>query len=216
MEVTVTVLTATWNRAPFLEGMVRSAKEQRYQDWEHIVVNDGSTDDTAARLAQLSHLRLKIIYTENRGQAEALNLAISQAKGDWLAFLDSDDEYLPDHLANLLAESADMDLLLARFELVNCTKDPEPRVRDFYRPGQEIAVKDIEVITGALFVRTELARKIGGFRNVPSTDTDFFNRALKAGARWRRLSTPTYRYFFGRDLKNSMALRDLASDKKPG
>ena len=216
MQPTVSVLTATWNRASFLEGALRSVLAQSFSAWEHLVIDDGSTDETPALLSRLVHPRLRVFRTGNGGQAEALNLGIREAKGEWLGFLDSDDEFLPHHLSTLLGEAGDQDLLLARFELVNCTRDPEPHVRDFYRPGFEIAVQDIEVITGALFVRTDLARDIGGFRHVPSTDTDFYQRARERGARCRRIREPTYRYFFGRDADNSMALRDLASDKKTG
>lgn len=213
MRPTISILTATWNRASLLEGAIQSVLSQTFPDWEHLVIDDGSTDETATLLKRLTHPRLRTLSTENRGQAEALNLGIREARGEWLAFLDSDDEFFPQHLESLVKHGDGYDLLLARFALVNCGSDPDPRVRDFYRPGLEIPVREIEVITGVLFVRLELAKKLGGFRKVASTDTDFFQRALTNNARWKRLESPTYRYFFARDSANSMALRDLASEK---
>ena len=87
----------TYNRADTIERAIRSAQAQTFQDWELIVVDDGSTDNTSALIEGLDP-RLKLIRQDNRGFTEARNTGIRAGSADYFAFLDSDDEYLPHHL----------------------------------------------------------------------------------------------------------------------
>ena len=93
----VSVILPTFNRADTIMRAIRSAQAQTFQDWELIVVDDGSTDDTAALISGVDP-RLLLIRQENRGFTEARNTGIRAARGDYVAFLDSDDEFLPHHL----------------------------------------------------------------------------------------------------------------------
>ena len=96
----VSVVIATFNRATYLPATIDSVFKQSFRDWELIVVDDGSTDDTREVLAAYgSHL--KYIYQPNGGAAAARNLGVRQAKARWIAFQDSDDLSLPNHLASL-------------------------------------------------------------------------------------------------------------------
>jgi glycosyltransferase involved in cell wall biosynthesis len=207
----ITVITATHNHAAFLPAAVQSVLGQTLQDWEHLVVDDGSTDDTPRVLRALERqggARLRSLRTAHRGNSAALNLGLAEARGGLVAFLDADDEYLPDHLALMLATLGAHDLALGRFTLVNCTPDPNPVVPDFYRPGQEIEVAKIESCTGLLFGRKACFLEGGGFRPVRSSDTDLFNRMKAAGCTWRRAGRPTYLYYFGR-VSGHLASREL-------
>jgi glycosyltransferase involved in cell wall biosynthesis len=93
----VSVILPTFNRADTIMRAVKSAQAQTLQDWELIVVDDGSTDDTAALISGMDP-RLLLIRQENRGFTEARNTGIRAARGEYIAFLDSDDEFLPRHL----------------------------------------------------------------------------------------------------------------------
>jgi glycosyltransferase involved in cell wall biosynthesis len=93
----VSVILPTFNRADTIMRAIKSAQAQTFQDWELIVVDDGSTDGTAALINGVDP-RLVLIRQENRGFTEARNTGIRAARGDYLAFLDSDDEFLPHHL----------------------------------------------------------------------------------------------------------------------
>jgi hypothetical protein len=98
----ISVIIPTYNRAPLLERAIRSVLAQRKPCAELIVVDDGSTDDTAGvvtRLADKAHLPVRLLHQENQGAAAARNLGISAAQGSLLAFLDSDDWWLPKKLA---------------------------------------------------------------------------------------------------------------------
>ncbi|HMB27304.1 MAG TPA: glycosyltransferase family A protein [Blastocatellia bacterium] len=93
----VSVIMPTFNRADTIRRAVRSVQAQTFTDWELIVVDDGSTDNTVA-LIEGCDPRLKLIRQENRGTAGARNAGLSASAGSYIAFLDSDDEWLPHHL----------------------------------------------------------------------------------------------------------------------
>ena len=101
---TVSVVTPTYNRARFLPDAVASVLAQTYADLELIIVDDGSVDDTCKVLAPfLADRRVHYFYQENQGQSFARNLALNQAAGDYIAFLDSDDVWAPEKLEKQLA-----------------------------------------------------------------------------------------------------------------
>jgi GT2 family glycosyltransferase len=89
----VSVVIPSFNRWPLLAEAVNSVLAQSYRDFEVIVVDDGSTDATASQLAKLGS-GLKLLVTERRGVSAARNLGVSQSRGQYIAFLDSDDLWL--------------------------------------------------------------------------------------------------------------------------
>jgi glycosyltransferase involved in cell wall biosynthesis len=93
----VSIILPTFNRRDTVMRAIRSAQAQTFQDWELIAVDDGSTDDTAVLIAGADP-RLTVIRQTNAGMTEARNTGIRAAKGEYIAFLDSDDEFLPHHL----------------------------------------------------------------------------------------------------------------------
>jgi glycosyltransferase involved in cell wall biosynthesis len=98
----VSVVVATYNRATLLAETIDSVLQQRFQDYELIVVDDGSTDGTQA-LLQSYRSRIRYLYQENRGPSAARNLGVRHARAPWIAFQDSDDLTEPNHLETLYA-----------------------------------------------------------------------------------------------------------------
>ncbi len=96
--VSVSVIIPTFNRSELLGRAIDSVLKQTYCNYEIIVVDDGSTDSTRQMLAAYED-RIRYIYQENAGQSVARNTGIRAARGKWVAFLDSDDIWLPEKLA---------------------------------------------------------------------------------------------------------------------
>jgi len=101
----VSVIIPAYNAAPFIEGALRSALDQTYKHLEVVVVDDGSQDDTAARVEAVAaeDARVVLLRQENAGVAAARNLAISHARGTFIAPLDADDRWHPTKLEREVA-----------------------------------------------------------------------------------------------------------------
>ncbi len=92
---TVTVVIPTFDRLVLLSEAVESVKAQTYDDWELLVVDDGSTDHTAEYVQAEQDQRIDLIRSAHRGNIGAVrNLGVSHARGRFVAFLDSDDLWL--------------------------------------------------------------------------------------------------------------------------
>ncbi|NJM20678.1 MAG: glycosyltransferase family 2 protein [Richelia sp. SM1_7_0] len=109
----VTVIIPTYNRAHLIKDAVESVLNQTYQDFELIVIDDGSTDNTKEILTIYGN-KLRHIFQENQGRSAARNYGINLAKGEYIAFLDSDDVWFPDKLERQVAilESASSNVVL--------------------------------------------------------------------------------------------------------
>lgn len=96
----VSIVTPSYNTARFIAETIESVLAQTYSNWEMIIVDDCSTDDTDTVVKPyLSDTRIKYLKNEkNSGAAVSRNRALREAKGRWVAFLDSDDLWLPDKL----------------------------------------------------------------------------------------------------------------------
>lgn len=94
----VSVIVPSYNSAKYLADTIQSIIDQTYQNWELILVDDGSTDNTKEIVTAFEDPRVKYIHTENRGNYFARNLGLEHAKSEFIAFLDADDVWLPKKL----------------------------------------------------------------------------------------------------------------------
>jgi glycosyltransferase involved in cell wall biosynthesis len=104
--VKVSVVIPTYNRAPMVGEAIASALAQTYERLEVIVVDDGSTDDTAERVGRRRDPRLRYVRREHAGVSSARNAGIAAATGDLVSFLDSDDLWKPEKIETELAALA--------------------------------------------------------------------------------------------------------------
>ena len=97
------IITPTFNRAKYIVTAIESVLAQRFENFELIIVDDGSTDESASLIAPFAAVdkRVRYIHQENKGRSVARNVGIDIAKGKYVCFLDSDDFWLPNHLANI-------------------------------------------------------------------------------------------------------------------
>lgn len=164
----VSVIIATHNRAHFLRDAVESVLAQTYQDWELIVIDDGSTDGTREIVASYvrSHPEIRYFYQVNQGAPRSRARSIGLAKGEYLAFLDDDDLFLPhklSHQVEYLERHPDVGLVYSYVNLVDYKKKfigkwPVTPARNFLE-----LVKECTIQPNSLLVRRECLDRLGTF-----------------------------------------------------
>lgn len=91
----ISVIIPLYNKEMIIEKSLQSVLSQNYDDFEVVIVNDGSTDRSADIVRGIDDSRIRLIEQENGGPSKARNTGVMHAKGDWIVFLDADDEFLP-------------------------------------------------------------------------------------------------------------------------
>jgi len=94
----ISVVVPAYNAARHIERCLESIRRQTFEEFEVIVVDDGSRDDTAAIVGRWPDPRVRLVRQQNQGVSAARNRGIDEARGEWIAFLDADDEWLPEFL----------------------------------------------------------------------------------------------------------------------
>lgn len=94
----VSVIVPLFNKEPYVARALRSILDQSFQDFEILVIDDGSTDKSAEIVRRVCDRRIRLIQQENGGPGAARNRGIAEAKGEFVAFLDADDCWLPSYL----------------------------------------------------------------------------------------------------------------------
>jgi glycosyltransferase involved in cell wall biosynthesis len=179
------VIVPTHNRSDLLPRAVRSVLGQTYENLECIVVDDASSDDTEQVMRQVADERFRYLRRRiNQGASAARNTGIAQAKGDLVAFLDDDDEWLPTKLAKqvLLIQSLPADVGMVYCWMDYC--DSRGRLVRKHRPTHRgyvfPSVLDEQRIGGCqtLLVRRSVIDRVGGFdEELPrGNDGDFIRR----------------------------------------
>lgn len=97
------VIIPAYNAEKFIKRSVKSVLDQTYTDFELIIIDDGSTDGTKTQIEQFADDRIRYVYQKNGGVAAARNKGILESRGQYICFLDSDDEWKPEHLSLLCA-----------------------------------------------------------------------------------------------------------------
>ncbi|HMR63835.1 MAG TPA: glycosyltransferase family A protein [Anaerolineae bacterium] len=208
---TFSVILPTYNRAHLLAQALQSVREQTDQDFEIIVVDDASTDQTRSVVDTLASPRLRYIRnSQNLGAAASRNIAAQQAQGRYLAFLDSDDRWLPLKLSwqreRFSAGTKDNLAVVYGSVLKEKTDGRQELQRARYRGD----VKDIiltykGVVTGSLssvVVERQAFLAVGGFdEKLPARqDYELFLRMSLAGYRFDFVAEPVaIKQIFGQD-----------------
>ena len=114
----VSVVIPTFNRADTIGDSIKSVLEQTFKDFEVIVVDDGSTDGTESVVAAFGDSRIKYIMQDNAGACAARNNGIRHANGEYIAFQDSDDYWMPRklerQLQNISLHDSKIDICILR------------------------------------------------------------------------------------------------------
>jgi glycosyltransferase involved in cell wall biosynthesis len=161
-----------------------SAVRQEDANLEIVVVDDGSTDGTAERLADLGDPRVRVFRFEtSQGQAKARNKGISEARGEWIAFLDDDDVWSPYKLRSQLDRAAAADAAFAYTSAAFLSEDGRVKAVERAPNGDEVAAlllrrNVLSVGSSSVMARAEEVRRLGGFdpRLNELSDWDFWIR----------------------------------------
>ena len=164
MPPAVSIIIPTYNRSHFVIQAIESVFKQTFTDYEIIVVDDGSTDDTAAVCAEYPE-KVRYIYQMNQGRAEARNTGMRESRGQYIAFLDDDDLFLPDHLQlqfDYLQSHPDVGMVYGTFILVDEDLNPleeHPPISANTYP--EMLWKEVEMQTSTVMMRRSLIDVVG-------------------------------------------------------
>ena len=185
------VIIATYNRSKLLIDTVKSVLDQEYGDFEIVIIDDASTDDTQGVVKKTFTKQLvakKIRYYRNMKNMErsySRNLGMSAGKGKYLALLDDDDKWKPDHLStavSFLEENDDVGLLLTNFTVYFENGKTESG-RKGIKSGKGDMYRDLcmfrELVSGSIyFIRKDVFDTLGGFKEglEPCEDREYLSR----------------------------------------
>ncbi len=182
----VSVIIPTYNRWPLVAESIDSALAQDYPNLEVVVVDDGSTDDTEEQLPKRYPSKVRYFTQENRGPAAARNKGIQMALGEYVAFLDSDDLWMPNKLSvQVAAMTADEEWALAYNPCLITTPDGRNTGRIWGYTAQGVTGDNFVVLlnrhaimTSAVIVRRGVFDEVGLFdeQMLSAQDTDLFLR----------------------------------------
>lgn len=197
----VSVIIATFNRDKLLPRALDSVLSQTFQDWECIIVDDGSSDNTfeAVNYYLEKDSRFRYMKHTNKKPPLTFNTGIQASIGRFITFLGSDDEYKPEHLQlryDYMINNTEVDLIQGGVEVVG-----HPFVKDMNDLTKEIHISECKV-GGTFLGKREVFFELGGFRNLEyADDADFWNRAEE---NFKTASVNWQTYIYYRDTPDSI------------
>jgi glycosyltransferase involved in cell wall biosynthesis len=126
------IVTPSFNQGAYIRDCVESARAQTGVEWEHLVMDGGSTDETLRALAEFPHL--KVISEPDEGQSDAINKGFRRASGEWVMWLNADDYLLPGALAaveKFASEHPEADVIYGGWDFVTATRERTKRMKMF-------------------------------------------------------------------------------------
>ncbi|HKY80751.1 MAG TPA: glycosyltransferase family 2 protein, partial [Sphingobium sp.] len=192
------VVIPLYNRADIVGDTIRSVQAQDWQDLEIVVVDDGSRDDPAPVIRALNDPRVRYIRQDNAGGGAARNRGIEEARGRYIAFLDSDDLFLPGKLSTMAEALAGDDGRMVLYSRMKVDRGvdrywirPDRGIRDDEDVGEYLFCANQFMQTSTMVVPTELARRVLFDPALKKgQDLDFCVRLQGAGARFRMIERP--------------------------
>ncbi len=211
----VTVVVPAWRCVPTLGDCVGSVRSQTFRDWELIVVDDGSGDGTlaAARALAEEEPRMRVISQENAGPAAARAKGVAAGTGEWVAYLDADDAWLPQKLeAQLaLAERTGAELLYTAAACMDGEGRPTGRI--FPAPKETDYRRLLSgnvIVCSSVLVKRSWAERFPMENSALHEDYLCWLRMLQAGCRAAGVTEPLTRYRVSAGSKSGNKLRSAA------
>ena len=179
----VTVFMATYNTSEYLEEAIESILSQTYRDFELLIVNDGSTDNTSEILETFQDERIRIINNiENKGLTYTRNIALKEARGQFIAVMDSDDIAYPNRLA-IQVEAFEKDSALALYggqaKMIDENQKEIGFIEESETDPELLKVKLLfhnTFVHSSVMMRTAVFREFAGYQEPFAEDYDLFLR----------------------------------------
>lgn len=226
--MTVSVIIPLYNKANYIKTTIESVLAQTYKDLEVIVVDDGSTDSSTEIVENIADDRIRLIRQSNAGVSAARNAGLKEAEGEWIAFLDADDEWLPAKLADQTqAIKAHQDLVWSAsgFVMVRDNKiitEPERFDPEWFESDQVLYdallafANGKHLWTGTVMAKRQSLLEIGGFDTslITGEDIDLCFRLAVKHPKIIYLSKGLAKYNIGLEgalTTTGVALRDVES-----
>jgi len=193
----VTVIMPVYNAARYVAEAVESILAQTFTDFEFIIIDDGSTDETPAILARYSDPRIRVVRKEcNEGLVAALNLGIELARGKYLARMDADDVSLPQRFEKQVAaldRMPDVAVLGTKAIQIDISGRFIEHVVSVTEPSairRRLEAGITPIVHPSVMMRTHFIRQLGGYRTAfrHAEDKDLWLRAIERGAQIRNLN----------------------------
>ena len=200
----VSVITPAWNADAHIHETIASVRAQTFTDWEWLIVDDGSTDDTVAIISEAARAdsRIRVLQQPHRGPSAARNLAMATASARFFAFIDSDDLWDATFLQaqmDVFAGYPETGLVTANGYFLGGPFDGRT-IRPLGDACTELPIAELIENECSVFIMTVFRRDVfdtvGGFDESQwaSEDYDFWLRAALAGFVFRRNPSPLARY----------------------
>jgi glycosyltransferase involved in cell wall biosynthesis len=186
--VRISVITPSFNQGRFLRDCIESVRTQEGVEWEHIVIDGGSTDETLEILKSFPHLQW--ISEPDLGQSDAINKGFLRATGDWVMWLNGDDYLLPGALAAIREYAqghAEADVLYGDWDFVDAEKKVTRRMRAFPFDLHLLIYHGCYIASTACFYRKATTIDAGFLLDVQfrqCMDQEYYARLGRAGKRF--------------------------------
>lgn len=195
------IIIPIYNVVPFLCECLDSVLSQTFTDWEAICVDDGSTDGCAEIIDEyrMRDSRIKVIHQKNAGVSAARNVALEQAKGDWLFFLDGDDILHPKIFEEIaFCAKKDVDIIFAKHQAIRQSGDFKYELEKNGVVEKKQAVVDWQEYFHPIFAAAYRANRFGGLRFKDGLtigeDRLWYVSALDVAGKTVELDVPGYGY----------------------
>ena len=218
----ISVVIPAYNAGQFLDETLESVLSQTYENWECIIVNDGSTDKTESIAKKWCEkdARFRYFYKENSGASDTRNLGIKEARGEYIAFLDADDILTPDSLEvriNVLIEQ-NVDLVATKLQhftdkLPKVSKNNARQDVLYYaKEGLTQLMAFNKVTPSTVLCKKSVMDEVGGFTwHKKAEDLHCWLKVLFAGYKIYRIDETLLLY---RLVENSMSSTDRNCSKE--
>lgn len=220
------IVISLYNKADYIQNTLKSVLNQTFTDYEVIIINDGSTDNSVTKVLEFNDSRIQLYNQKNQGASIARNLGIEKAKYDYIAFLDADDLWKADHLETLntlIQNFPNVGIFASRYELVfkngknyipkfkGLSADFEGIIPDYFETSLPYPV----ATSSSIVIPKYVFKKTGNFKPGISSgqDVDMWIRiALKYPVAISNNITASYLHYIENSLSKTPILEKKLKD----